>query len=365
MSKSSLVRAFRPCARRACLRGGRTQPTMLRHDDNPPCPLRLILQLARATPEPARPTTCCEPSVRACPRAPLLTRPRPVGAQILFALLGPAMAVLTPSFVTGMMSRQILRRQRFRSSMFPLPQSCTRVAFDIGTNNGADTVALAAHGFCVVGVDANPAMIELAQKHVAKNVANFDSRVRLANIGISESPGNLTFYVTPSKVHSSFEYAKARRHVHKETEIVALRVSTQTCEWLWQYLPAGVRPYYMKVDIEERHYACIEALASLQGEHLLPSYVSWELHEQARGLPYPVLDAKLITLMFGLGYRTMKIKSNEHAGAGGFSGVQSPEEVLDVTSNTSAWRSVPSVLANGLGWPRQSGDWWDYHMKLT
>ena len=257
------------------------------------------------------------------------------------------------------------RRLRFRSSMFPLPQSCTRVAFDIGTNNGADTVALAAHGFCVVGVDANPAMIELAKKHVAKNVANFDSRVRLANIGISESPGNLTFYVTPSKVHSSFEYAKARRHVRKETDIVALRVSTQTCEWLWQYLPAGVRPYYMKVDIEERHYACIEALASLQGEHLLPSNVSWELHEQARGLPYPVLDAKLITLMFGLGYRTMKIKSNEHAGAGGFSGVQSPEEVLDVTSNTSAWRSVPSVLANGLGWPRQSGDWWDYHMKLT
>jgi len=255
--------------------------------------------------------------------------------------------------------------------MFPLPQSCTRVAFDIGTNNGADTVALAAHGFCVVGVDANPAMIELAQKDVAKKVANFDSRVRLANIGISESPGNLTFYVTPSKIHSSFEYAKVLKELKhtkpasEETEIVALRVSTQNCEWLWQYLPAGVRPYYMKVDIEERHYACIEALASLQGEHLLPSYVSWELHEHARGLPYPVLDTKLITLMFGLGYRTMKIKSNKFAGSGGFSGVEGPEKVLDVTSNTSAWRSVPSVLANGLGWPRQSGDWWDYCMKLA
>ena len=34
-----------------------------------------------------------------------------MGAQILFALLGPATAVLTNSFVTGMMSRQILRRQ--------------------------------------------------------------------------------------------------------------------------------------------------------------------------------------------------------------------------------------------------------------
>ena len=71
---------------------------MLRHDGSPrmqPCAfLRLILQLARATrPEAARaPTTCCLPSVRACPRAPLLTRPHPLGAQILFALLGPAAA---------------------------------------------------------------------------------------------------------------------------------------------------------------------------------------------------------------------------------------------------------------------------------
>jgi len=247
----------------------------------------------------------------------------------------------------------------------PLPQHCARVAFDIGTNNGADTVALAKRGFCVVGVDANPVMIQLAQRNVALKVADFDSRVRLANIGISESPGNLTFYGTSSKIHSRFGYAKARSQVRKETDIVAVRVSTQTCEWLWQYLPAGVRPYYMKVDIEERHYACIEALASLQGEHLLPSYVSWELHEHARGLPYPVLDTKLITLMFGLGYRTMKIKSNKYAGSGGFSGVEGPEKVLDVTSNTSAWRSVPSVLANGLGWPRQSGDWWDYCMKLA
>jgi len=246
-----------------------------------------------------------------------------------------------------------------------LPQDCTRVAFDIGTNDGADTVALATHGFCVVSVDANPEMIQLARKHIAKNVANFHSRVRMANIGISESPGNLTFYITPSKVHSSFEYSKARSNVHAETDILALQVPTQTCEWLWRYLPAGVRPYYMKVDIEERHYLCIEALASLKGgKDLLPSYVSWEIHEHALGLPYPVLDAKLITLMFSLGYRTMKIKSNSHGNAGAFSGVDDPEEVLDVTSNTKAWRTVPSVLANGLGWPRQSGDWWDYHMKL-
>ena len=39
------------CARRACLRGGRTQLTMLRHDGSPPCPLRLL------APDPA-PRAC-------------------------------------------------------------------------------------------------------------------------------------------------------------------------------------------------------------------------------------------------------------------------------------------------------------------
>lgn len=245
-----------------------------------------------------------------------------------------------------------------------LPRNCTRLAFDIGTNNGADTVSLAESGFCVVAVDANPAMIKQAQHNVANNVYNFAARVRLVNIGISDTPGNLTFYVTPSKVHSSFVYEKAVSHVPHMSMLKALNVPTRPCEWLWRYFPAGVRPYYMKVDIEELHYVCIEALASLHQEHQLPSYVSWELHEHARGLPYPVLDTKLITLMFALGYRTMKITSNLHDGAGAFSGGLLPEQVVDVTTNTSAWRAVPSVLAHGLGWPRQNNDWWDYHMKL-
>ena len=40
-----------------------------------------------------------------------------------------------------------------------LPTSCTSVAFDIGSNNGEDTVALLGRNLCVLAVDANPAMV--------------------------------------------------------------------------------------------------------------------------------------------------------------------------------------------------------------
>ena len=69
--------------------------------------------------------------------------------------------------------------------------------------------------FCVVGVDANPAMVELARINVQKDVGDHGARVRIANVGVSEVPGNLTFYVTPSKLHSSFVYEKAMQHVEK------------------------------------------------------------------------------------------------------------------------------------------------------
>ena len=79
--------------------------------------------------------------MRACPRAPLLTRPRPVGAQIFFALLGPATAVLTNSFVTGMMSRQILRRQIWAPPRFDAKPAVDSQAMD--TKSVASTQAAA------------------------------------------------------------------------------------------------------------------------------------------------------------------------------------------------------------------------------
>ena len=65
----------------------------------------------------------------------------------------------------------------------------------------------------------------------------------------------------------------------------------------------------MKVDIEERHFTCIESLARIPPKRR-PKYISWEMHEFARGLQYPMLDAKFIFESYNLGYRSMKVVSN-------------------------------------------------------
>ena len=129
----------------------------------------------------------------------------------------------------------------------------------------------------------------------------------------------------------------------------------------------------MRIDIEELHYVCVEALLSRPREQL-PRYVSWEMHEYARDLPFPVLDTQLISRLYALGYTRMKVVSNKLSDGvygGAYSGGKAPGDVVDAVSLTSEWLAVPSVLQRGLGNPRASktatspGDWWDYHMVLN
>lgn len=89
-----------------------------------------------------------------------------------------------------------------------------------------------------------------------------------------------------------------------------------------------------------------------------------EMHEYARGLPYPLLDTQLIILMHRLGYTSMKVVGNRLRRSGTFSGGLLPDQVVDERTNSSRWVPVPRVLARGLGWPREQLTWWDYHMRL-
>ena len=47
------------------------------------------------------------------------------------------------------------------------PPACP-VAFDVGLNNGEDTLFLLRNGFCVLGVDANPQAITAARKLLSR-----------------------------------------------------------------------------------------------------------------------------------------------------------------------------------------------------
>lgn len=264
------------------------------------------------------------------------------------------------------------------------------MVFDIGTNNGADAEFYASRGFCVIGVDANPMMVQEASHRLAR----MRGRIQLFNVGLEElGPGEvdgrrIPFYVTKSKVHSSFELAKVLRYSTKQN-LRVIKVPTMRCTELWQHLPRQSTIYHMKVDIEERHHVCIEGLTklpALQGPlQGLPRYISWENHEHAKGLRFPLLDARLITQMAELGYTEMKVVSNsDRSDADWSSGRLLPEEMFDVVTKSTEWVDPAVVLMRGLGravassksrvnGPPSLGqthplhpypDWWDFVMRL-
>lgn len=236
-------------------------------------------------------------------------------------------------------------------SLDRLPSNCTRVVFDIGTNSGSDTLAFLARRFCVIGVDANPNMASLTAARASAHLPN----VRILNRGLDtgDADGNLTFYVNAeSPIHSSFEEAKARKYLLPDKQLQHVKVPGASCTLLWSYVPEGVRPAIMKVDIEERHYVCIEALLQLTPRQL-PRFISWEMHEFAKGLPYPILDAELLVRMSRLGYTSMKVVGNrwqaqKHQSdpslfGGAFSGGLLPEEVRsDILIHSGEYIAVMS-----------------------
>ena len=162
-----------------------------------------------------------------------------------------------------------------------LPADCSRVAFDVGCHTGLDTLSFLSRGFCVISVDANPSMTSALNRSLLER--GLTRNVTLLNVGLEEprhAGQKIPFYVTSTLVHSSFDRHKATRMTRGSGSITTLQIPTLKCEELWRAVPAGVRPYWLKIDIEERHYVCVEALHRLPAE-ALPQYVSWEMHEFA------------------------------------------------------------------------------------
>lgn len=262
-------------------------------------------------------------------------------------------------------SQDIILSASKASGFKGFPDDCP-VAFDIGTNNGDDAKFLLEQGYCVVTVDANPQMHDWAKSRLRKYPKE---KIHFVTMGIDEKVGNLTFYVTKDFTRSSFEKAKAEQYGERDV-IHKWKIPAIRCEALWSLVNRP--PEFLRIDIEERHYVCVEALQQLKHKDL-PSYISWEMHEFARNLSFPELDTQLIRKMQNLGYTKMKIVSNINQDlkgpvinrGGGTSGDKLPEQTTDVTTHGTEWVDTSTKLSQGIPCARcQHKDWWDYHMKL-
>lgn len=157
-------------------------------------------------------------------------------AKLLFLVAVAHALAASPSTQTADQepSKKIVRRPKAESvPTAPLPASCTKLVFDVGTNTGADTLAFLKSGRCVIGVDANPNMLREARKKVVEYLGDRaePDHVRLINRGISQQSGELTFYDTPYHITSSFDYKKALENVRgKAQHLRHLLIKTEPCQ---------------------------------------------------------------------------------------------------------------------------------------
>jgi FkbM family methyltransferase len=158
--------------------------------------------------------------------------------------------------------------------------------YDVGLLDGADTAYYLFRGYRVVAIDANPLMIEAARARFANEIAV--KRLTLVNVGISETAGKATFWISDKPQWSSFDRDAASRDGtgHRPISVPTVPFSKLLEEY-------GV-PHYLKVDIEGSDKLCVDALKG----GTLPKYISVESEEETGAILESLRD---------VGYRRFKL----------------------------------------------------------
>lgn len=162
--------------------------------------------------------------------------------------------------------------------------------YDIGMNNGDDTAYYLYRGYRVVGVEANPLMVERVKERFRSEIAA--GRLVVWNVAIADIEGELPFWVCESYSElSSFHRSIASRHdsPHYEIKVPCLRFRS--------IIEKHGVPDYLKIDIEGSDHFCLEDLTPSTA----PAYISVEANE-----------LELLDLLHDLGYDRFKCISQFH-----------------------------------------------------
>lgn len=223
-----------------------------------------------------------------------------------------------------------------RSSTFTCTASNT--VFDLGFYDGADSKAYLEGGFCVVAIEADPSLVQMA-------LANFGvwlttGQLRLANVALSPDKGSekwATFYLSKcTREWNSFYSTVGCRscvppHVPDLQACTAVPVQSIPCGAVFGTFG---KPHYLKLDIEGAEPGCFEAMLTPEVKQYLPQFVSSEITE----LSY--LDN-----LYKIGFRSFKLVRQDalHSGVGSHSGPWG-NNALDCRGGAS-WRTYEEVHA--------------------
>jgi len=167
---------------------------------------------------------------------------------------------------------------------------------DVGMHEGNDTEFYLKKGFNVVGIEADPLLVEKAERRFADYIK--EGRLKILNVAINTYNGIATFYT--NRNHSDWgtlskEFVDRNEKIyysnHEEVKVNCVKFENILKEY-------GI-PYYLKVDIEGYDILCLEAFLAIDKK---PKFVSIEPNQMSFKE-----SCKELSLLWRSGYRGFKI----------------------------------------------------------
>jgi FkbM family methyltransferase len=144
-----------------------------------------------------------------------------------------------------------------------------KLIYDVGMHRGEDTEFYLSRGFRVVGVEANPYLVEELRSKFSAEIRS--GALQLVDRAISNSGGIVRFAINKERsVWGSISDSFIERNAGLGTSIEFAEVKTISFDDLVRL--HGI-PYYLKIDIEGMDMECIKSLHKVQQK---PRYLSIE-----------------------------------------------------------------------------------------
>lgn len=221
--------------------------------------------------------------------------------------------------------------------------------YDVGMHVGNDTAYYLGEGYRVIGIEANPLLVEHCSRRFASELSS--GQLRILPIGVSNVSGTLPFYVNATNSEwSSFDKEVGWRGGSGAViEVPVVRME--------EVLESYKSPYYLKCDIETSDLHVMNSLKLLRKEDL-PQYVSVEAHK----LDY-------LAILFSLGYEKFKVvdqKAHGMLACSGPFGEKAPGEWVGFETAAYEFLHYATRHYDRHEWlTKDPGTWHDFHAKRT
>ena len=172
------------------------------------------------------------------------------------------------------------------------------LVFDLGMHKGEDTAFYLKKGFSVLGVEANPELVEACRKRFAAEIANGSLKIIEGAIVGKDivNRGAVKFYKNLKDSEWGTTHSAWRdRNADLGCDSIEIEVP---CIDLGAILEEHGVPYYMKIDLEGADRLCFEFLEGLPEK---PTYLSIE--EEKVHFPHIFKD---LQVLLSLGYRRFR-----------------------------------------------------------